>query len=57
MHALATKLSPAQNEASYFEALEWNFQKCDEVTRRTGRLTKQVRLVDLQGEVYTSGTV
>ena len=28
--------------------LEWTFQMCDEVTRRTGRLTKTTRFVDMK---------
>ena len=45
MHALVDKLTEEENSECYFEALEWHFQMCDEITRRTGRLTKQVLLV------------
>ena len=30
-------------------AVEWLHRQCDEVTRRTGYLTKYVRLIDLHG--------
>lgn len=48
MHRLVKEMTYEEGLAAFMETSERNFQICDRVTRRTGRLTKQVRLVDVR---------
>jgi hypothetical protein len=44
------KAIPNDNEDwPFWYFMEWSFQVLDSITRKTGRLTKGIRLVDLQG--------
>jgi len=47
--ALARDLTEETNRLTHIYFTEWCFQVVDKLTRRTGRLTKVLKLVDLQG--------
>jgi len=48
-HQMVATLSEEEQAQAHRLAVEWLHRQCDEVTRRTGYLTKYVRLIDLHG--------
>lgn len=48
-HRAASTVTSDEQAAAHRLLTEWTFRLCDRITRRTGYLTKVVRLVDLQG--------
>lgn len=54
MNALAHTLTNAEQACVAQYYIEWASQLCDFVTRRTGRLTKSIRLVEARGMALTA---
>jgi hypothetical protein len=48
-HKLAANMTEEESAIAHRLSTEWLFRQCDVVTRRTGYLTKTVRLIDLKG--------
>ena len=48
-HRMVKAMTPEENMDGFMFMSEWNYKVCDAVTRRTGRLTKSVRCVDMAG--------
>ena len=46
--SLAAAMTPEETATAGQLSAEWLFRQCDEVTRRTGLLTKYTRLIDLR---------
>ena len=49
LHKAASTMTEAESSIAQQLSSEWLFRHCDEVTRRTGYLTKMIRLIDLKG--------
>ena len=52
-HSMVKNLTAEENMEAFMQNAEWTYQMCDKITRRTGRLTKQARLVDVSGFKYS----